>query len=163
MKKIIVLVIALSLFLFSGCGDSSLLYKDGTYIIKRSENGVSVEIVASYVPSVHEVAKEYIDVTTMPYLTILKHKDGKLTVSSYNYDRDAKKNFKLWTLDTSNNITFNSITVVDDNGDVSVENVILSQEDYQYIGEYYSHGYFEFNNTGKVEHITFYGETVIQG
>ena len=38
----------------------------------------------------------------------------------------------------------------------------LVEEDYQYIGEYYTGGYLEVSEEGTVKSIVFYGELIIQ-
>ena len=164
MKKLFALVLALTLVLFVGCTDENLLYQDNCYLVEKGENGVSVsvEVIASCIPSVYDAVKEEIDVTNMPCLAILNYKDGILTVSSFNYDGDAKDEFKLWKLDADDNITFKSISVTDTNGDISIENTVLPKEEYKYIGEHYTYGYFRFNDIGKVTKVIFYGENIIE-
>lgn len=161
--RIISLVSTLILIaLIIGCGDSNVLFKDNTYVIEKEENDVSVQVVNSYVPSVHNIAKEYID-THNPCLYILEYNKNKLTVSSYNYDGDSEANFKLWKLDCVDHIIFKSVTIFDDNGDVTVENIEIPIEEYKYIGEYYTVGYVEFDTSGEVSSVTFYGETITEG
>lgn len=165
MKKLITLIIALMLFLLSGCGDDTLLYQDSTYVIRKGENGaeVGIEVVSSSVPSVYDEVKDEININTMPCLTIIKYQDGIITVSSFNYDGDAKDEFELWELECADDISFKSITVTDSNGDVLVENVVLPKKEEKYIGEYYTYGFFEFDNNAKVSKVIFYGENIIEG
>lgn len=161
MKKTIVFIFVGLLILLVGCGNN-VLFKDDTYVITNGKNDVNIEIVTSYTPKVHDAAKKYIDDVSLPCLSILKYENDVLTVSSHDYDGDAKDDFKLWKLSCADNITFNCITVVDDKGDVTVDNIVIPKEEYKYIGEYYTGGYVEFNTNGEVSCVSFYGDTVIQ-
>lgn len=163
MKKLIVFVLVSLSLLLIGCEDKNVLYKDDTYVITKTETSVDVQIVGSYAPVVHDAAKEYINDTQLPCLYVLSYEDNVLTVTSHDYDGDAKRDFKQWKLSASKDIAFSYVSVVDDNGNVTIDNAQIPKEDYKYIGEYYTGGYFEFNNTGEVTKIIFYGDTIIQG
>ena len=165
MKKFFVFLFTLVFVLLVGCGDDNLLYQDSVYTITKGENGanVSIEATASNITSVYDEAKSEIDTKTMPCLSILKYSDNTLTVSAFNYDGDAKDEFELWELSCADNVIFKSITVINDNGNVSVENVVLPEEQEKYIGEYYTYGFFEFDNNAKVSKVIFYGENIIEG
>ena len=144
---------------------AEILFLDKTYLIINVWDKIyTYANQKAEVPVMHEeVTKHQESTEQFACLAILEYKDNAITVASHYYDGDAKKDFKLWQLDASENITFNSVTVIDNNGAVSVENKELTQEDYQYIGEYYTHGFIEFDEEGKVHHVTIYGETTIYG
>ena len=144
---------------------AEILFLDNSYLIINLWDKIyTYANQEAYVPVMHEEVTKHQDSTEQfACLAILDYKDNAITVASHYYDGDAKKDFKLWKLDTDENITVNSITVIDNKGSVSVENITLKQEDYQYIGEYYTHGFIEFDDGGKVKHITIYGETTIYG
>lgn len=163
MKKIIIFFFVFGLILLAGCSNKNVLFKDDIYTITKGENGVEVSIrEEAVVPTVHDVAKEYIDDRALPCLAVLSYEDNLLTVASYDYDGDAKDDFKLWKLTTTDNATFNSIMVIDKKGRASLTVEDIPPEAEKYIGDYYTCGYFEFNPNGEVTHVTFYGDTVIQ-
>ncbi len=155
------LICALTLTLI-GCGNKNILFKDDTYTITKTDKQVVIAVNdGASAPSVHNAAKEYID-TACPCLYVLDYSGATLTVSSHDYDGDAKDNYTTWELCAADGIIFNMISVVDDKGIVTVDSVTIPQEEHQYVGEYYTGGFFEFNALGEVSCITFYGETVIQ-
>lgn len=162
MKKVIVFIMVCAFLFLVGCGNKNVLFKDDVYTITRGDQGVTVSVTkGAVVPNLHNAAKEYID-TDLPCLSILEYENNVLTVSSHDYDGDAKDDFKLWKLNCTDNITFKCITVVDDKGDVTVDNIAIPAEEYQYIGEYYTGGYVELNTNGEVSCVSFYGDTIIQ-
>ena len=114
-------------------------------------------------PTVHTEAKENVDSTqSFACLSVFGYADGKITASSHDYDGDAADNFEKWQLNAASEISFDSVSVVDDNGMVIVDEIALPESEYQYIGDYYTCGFFEFNENGQVSHVTFYGETIIE-
>lgn len=144
---------------------AKILFLDELYLVIDIWDSVYVyENQNGYIPAVHEeVRDEVLGEITKPCFSVLEYKDNKLLVSSYDYDGDTPDLFEKWELGAEDDISFKTVTVVDDNGSVSVERAVLNAEDYQYIGEYYTCGYFEFDQNGNVTAITFYGDTVIQG
>ena len=162
MKKLLLLALVFALLLVCGCGNKNVLFKDDIYTITLGEEKVEVAVSEGAVtPPVHTAAKEYID-DSLPCLYVLSFEDRVLTVSSYDYDGDAKEDFKLWKLKCADNATFNSIMVIEKKGKASVTPEDIPPEAEKYIGDYYTGGYFEFNDEGLVSHITFYGETIVQ-
>lgn len=162
MKKIIVFALVCALVLLSGCGDNAL-FKDKTYIIKEVDEQVTVSVrVGAKAPKVHESVKEHINTQTMPCLTILKYENDTLTVSSHNYDGDAKKKFKTATFAAAKDIVFETLTVVEDKGEVTSDFSAVPKEAYQFIGEFYTYGYCDINASGEITHVIFYGETIIE-
>ena len=160
--RIISLMLAVSLaVLLVGCTDQNVLYKDKIYTITKGEEKVTVSVnEGAKAPSVHEAGRQYIDIM-QPYLYVLNFQDGILTVSSHDYDADAKDNFKLWELQAAKDISFNSIIVFDKNGKVTVSDDELTEKDEYLLGDFYNCGYLEFNASGEVSHITFYGEIIV--
>ena len=143
-----------------------ILYLDKTYlVIDLWSKILCYENLNAYHSTVYKEAINEVnpEELTHPYLMILGYKDGKLTVSDYNYDGDAKADFKTWELKASENIIFKSVDVKDDNGKVTVEAFELKEDDIQYVGEYYTIGYFDINRDGEVQSVVFYGELIIQG
>ncbi len=142
-----------------------ILYLDKAYlIIDLWSKVLCYENLNAYRPQIHGQASENMnpDDLTWPCLTALSYKDGKFTVSDYNYDGDAAASFKKWELEASEDITFKSVEVKDDKGNVTVNSATLSETDIQHIGEYFTVGYFDINRDGKVQAVTFYGELIIQ-
>ena len=95
-----------------------------------------------------------------PYLQILGFENGKLTVSSYDYDNDAAASFDTWTLSAQEGIVFSEVIVTVENGVETFEISQLTETDYEYIGEFYTTGYIEMNDEGEVESVIFYGEII---
>lgn len=163
MKKVIVFIMVCAFLFLVGCGNKNFLFKDDVYTITRGDQGVTVSVnKGAVVPNLHDAAKKYIDTDSLPCLAILNYKDNKLTVASHYYDGDSKDDFKLWKLTAADDIVFSMVSIVDDKGIVSIDNITIPRQEYQYIGEYYTGGYFDFDNSGKVTHVIIYGETVIQ-
>lgn len=162
MKTKITYIISLMLaVVLIGCIDQNLLYKDEIYTITGGEQGVTVSVnEGAKAPQVHEAGKQYVDIM-QPYLYVLSFQDGVLTVSSHDYDADAKDNFKLWELKAAKDISFNSVIVFDKGGKVTVSDDTLTEKDEHLLGDFYNCGYLEFNAGGEVSHITFYGEIVV--
>lgn len=163
MKKLFCVVISLVLLMIIGCGaNKNILFKDEIYVITKVENGVKVELNSdAHIPTVHDAAIEYVN-TNAPFLRVLKYSDNYLTVTSYDYDGDTKQDFKTWEIAADKNVKFNSITVVDDKGEVTIDDILIPDEEYQYIGEFYTCGYVEFNDKCEITHVTFYGDIIIQ-
>lgn len=109
-----------------------------------------------------EVKKYVLDDFTKPFINVLKFEDGILTVTSHDYDGDTPDLFERWNLIVSDDVSFKEVSVTDNKGEVNAIRRVLTEEDYQYIGEYYTAGYFTFNEVGQVTDVVFYGETVIQ-
>lgn len=118
---------------------------------------------AAYLPEINEAVKQQttLEDTIKPCLSVLEFGGEELIVSSYEYDRDSAALFEEWTLKAAEDITFDSISVTIENNETKIDYYTLTKEDYQYVGEYYTGGYFYFNDAGEVEHITFYGELII--
>lgn len=118
---------------------------------------------AEYIPEVHNIALETIgtESITKPLLHVLELNDGTLTVSSHDYDGDSKDLFTTWQLPVADNATYKLVTVNVINDKATMDVVDLTEEDTQYIGEYYTGGFFEFNDDGEVTHIDFYGLTEV--
>ncbi len=144
---------------------AKVLFLDKNYLVIDIWDDVYVYAnQKGYVQTVHEGALDHVNTDeTFPCLAVLEYENNKFTVSSHNYDGDTPDLFERFELEAAEGVTFKSVSVTDDNGVVIVDDITLSESEYQYIGEYYSHGFFEFNENGQVTHITFYGEIVIQG
>ncbi|MBR5473307.1 MAG: hypothetical protein IKU82_04900 [Clostridia bacterium] len=113
--------------------------------------------------TVYDEVKQYVlDDFTKPFINVLKFEDGVLTVTSHDYDGDTPDLFEKWELTVADDVSFKEVSVTDNKGEVSAIRRVLTEEDYQYIGEYYTAGYFTFNEDGQVTDIVFYGELVIQ-
>lgn len=101
---------------------------------------------------------------TPALFTALGFKNGELKVAPFNYDGDARGMFKenIFTLKVAENATFKTIseTFVNDKRTERDEKV-LTEKDYEYFGEYYSHGYTLFNDNGEIQKIIFYGRTEV--
>lgn len=140
-----------------------ILYLDETFLIIDIWDSVYTYVNQNgSVPTIHDSFEQRDTLATQPYLYLLDLKDGLLTVSARNYDADAKDNFKLWEFKAAKDISFNSVTVYDKNGKVTVSDYELTEKDKQHLGDFYNCGYFEFNTKGEVSHITFYGEIITQ-
>lgn len=144
---------------------AKVLFLDKSYLVIDIWNDIYVyENENGYAQTVHEAALDHVNTEeTFPCLAVLEFEDNLFTVSSHDYDGDTPDLFERFELKAAEGITFNSVSVTDDNGMVIVDDVTLPEIEYQYIGEYYTHGFFEFNQEGEVTHITFYGELIIQG
>ncbi len=142
----------------------TILYADDLYLIVDLWNRCYVyENIDKERPTPHASALEYIGTESLskPCFAILGYEDGKLTISARNYDHDAASDFEIWTLPTSEEINFSSVSVYVENDIVDIQTSILTQDEYEQIGEGYTHGYVEMNNQGKVAKVVFYGETII--
>lgn len=97
-------------------------------------------------------------------LHVLGYDGESLKAAPYNYDGDAKNEFEKYITDipVSADIDFYDVTTVDENGEVTTEHSQLTTEDTEYIGEYFTSGYAHFNAEGTVDHMVFYGKTIIQ-
>ena len=142
-----------------------VLYVDEYFLILdlwtrvRSYENLNAERQHVYLEALEEVGNEYI---TKPFLYIKEYKDNKCTVTSFNYDGDAAADFTLWQLDAVEDVTFKIVTVKDDKGTVMVDSKVLSEEDISHIGEYYTAGFCEIDDEGKIKSVVFYGELIIQ-
>lgn len=156
------------LTLYDGDGktveDAKILFVDESYLVTHLWDDVYVyENKQGHVPTVYDEAKEYVlGKTTKPCLAVLKFEDGAITVASHDYDGDTPDLFKKWKMTAAKDISFRVVSVTDNKGDVKLQRSLLSEEDYGYIGEYYTSGYFEFDQNGQVKSVTFYGEQIIQ-
>lgn len=112
--------------------------------------------------SLRECAEEYVKEGALP-LTVLSFEKGKITLAPYNYDGDARDSFAdyIFTLDTTDDISFVSVSVKEERGEETMEVYELTKEDHQYVGEYYTGGFVEINGEGKVSSVVFYGELII--
>lgn len=144
--------------------EGKILFADNTYLIVDMWDRVYVyENRDGYLPEVNEIAAEEVGNAeiTKPCLTVLGYQNNELTVSSHNYDGDSKKLFKEWKLKASPDIKFKDVSVKVENDIPTMEVKTLTQEDRQYIGEYYTGGYLEIDREGIVQSIVFYGELII--
>lgn len=144
---------------------AKILFLDKYYLVIDVWDSVYLyENHNAVLPTAHEEVKDDVHgEITKVCLDVRDFSDGELTVTSYGYDGDTPDMFKKWKLKVSSDAVFKSVTVVDDNGNVQVENVTLTEDDYEFFGEYHTTGYFEINPQGEVTSIIFYGETVIYG
>lgn len=143
----------------------TILYVDDMYLVVDLWEGCYVyENVDIERPTPRNCALEYTGTEELskPCLSILDYNDGMLTVSSYNYDNDAADNFEIWTFPASETISFSTVTVTIENGNETLEHTVLTEDDYEYIGEFYTSGYLEINYDGQVESVVFYGELIIE-
>ncbi len=141
-----------------------VLYADDLYLIVDLWGQCYVyENIDKERPTPHISALEYTETNEMskPCLTVLGLEDSILTVSAYNYDRDAASNFEVWTLPVSEDFSCSTVSVTVENEESKVDVAQLTEADYEYIGDYYSYGYFEMNREGEVSSIVFYGELII--
>lgn len=141
----------------------TIQYVDDRYlIIDIWERCYVYENLDAERPTPRACALEYVGTEELskPYLHILAYENGKLTVSSYDYDTDAAADFDIWTLSTQNDIVFSVVSVTVENETETLEISQLTEEDYPYIGEYYTIGYVEMNDEGEVASIIFYGEII---
>lgn len=144
---------------------AKILFLDKSYLVLNVWGGVYTYANKKVtLPTVHKGATEHVNTKEiLACLSVFGYENGKITVSSHDYDGDTPDLFKKFELEAAEEITFNSVSVTDDNGMVIVDDVTLPESEFQYIGDYYNYGIFEFNQEGKVTRVTFYGETVIQG
>lgn len=159
-------IILLSSMLLCGCSKAKNIESDDCeFLINATWEGCYVyENVDIKRPTPRICALEYTGTEELskPCLSILDYNDGILTVSSYNYENDAAENFEIWTFPASENISFSTVTVTIENGNETLEHTVLSEDDYEYIGEFYTSGYLEINYDGQVESVVFYGEVIIE-
>ncbi len=96
-------------------------------------------------------------------LYILGYGENEITVAPIGYDGDAKKDFEPYirNIKLRDDAEFYSVTTVDDKGEVTTEHTKLSEEDENFIGEYYTGGFVNFDAEGNVKYIVFYGKTTI--
>ena len=142
----------------------TILYVDDWYfIVDLWERCYVYENTDKERPLPHSCALEYTQTEEMtkPLLYVLDYEDGMLTVSSHDYDGDAAADFDVWTLPISEDFSCSSVSVTIDQGNESVEVVTLTEDDFEYMGEYYTGGYVEMNRDGEVASIVFYGELII--
>lgn len=141
-----------------------ILFLDESYLVVELWDDVYVyENKQGHVPTVYEKAKKCVfDEATKPCLAVLKFEDNVLTIASHDYDGDTPDLFEKWELTASEDINFMVVSVTDNKGDVQVQCFIPNEEDCRYIGEYYTCGYFEFDENGQVKSVIFYGELIIQ-
>lgn len=145
--------------------EGKILYCDDTYLVINlwGRTYCYQNNDAKYIPEVHKIALETIGTEniTKPLLHVIDSNDGTLTVSSHNYDGDSKDLFTTWQLPIANDATYKLVTVNVVNDKATMDVVDLTKKDTQYIGEYYTGGFFEFNDAGEVTHIDFYGLTEV--
>ena len=141
-----------------------VLFVDKMYlIISLWEKLYVYQNTKDYSPEYHEIAAAHINdkESVKPCLTVLGYENDTLTVSSYNYDGDSKKLFNVWKLKADPNITFKDVSIKVENDAPTITVKELKEEDYQYVGEYYTGGYLEIDQNGIVKSIVFYGELII--
>lgn len=143
---------------------SKVLFLDECYLVVDLWDDVYVyENQKGHKCTVYDEVKKYVlDDFTKPFINVLKFEDGILTVTSHDYDGDTPDLFERWNLIVSDDVSFKEVSVTDNKGEVNAIRRVLTEEDYQYIGEYYTAGYFTFNEDGQVADVVFYGELVIQ-
>ena len=97
-------------------------------------------------------------------LHVLDYDSEYLKAAPYNYDGDAREEFKEYIkeLTVSDDVEFYSVTSVDNKGELTTEHFKLSEEDIEFIGEYYTGGYAQFDMEGNIRYVVFYGKTVIR-
>ena len=145
--------------------EAKILFVDDFYLIVDMWGKVyTYENQKANLPQANEIAATEIGNAefTKPCLMVLGYENNELTVSSHNYDGDSKKLFKEWKLKAAPDIKFKDVSVKVENGVPTMVVKELVEEDYQYIGEYYTGGYFEISEEGTVKSIVFYGELIIQ-
>lgn len=113
-------------------------------------------------PTPKRCALEYIgtEEQSKPYIHILDYENGILTVSSYDYDNDSSENFDIWTLATSNDIVFSEVNITVENNIETLAVSQLTENDYKYIGDFYTTAYIQINHQGEIVSVIFYGETI---
>ncbi len=145
--------------------EGKILFCDDTYLVVNlwGDTYCYQNIDSDYIAEVHNIALKATgtEEITKPCLAVLGLEDGVLTVSSYNYDYDAKDSFKTWQLPIADDFKCTSVSVTVENDSADIDVVTLDEDDLQYIGEYYTYGYFDFNEEGQVTNIVFYGENII--
>lgn len=127
-----------------------IAFNGGAHTFKNTESDLNDDVLES--------ARGYVK-DDMLRLSVLGFENGKLTVATYNYDKDAHESFAdtVFELETDENIGFCSVTVTVENGEERLETHILSREEYESIGENYHSGYVEIGENGKVGSVIFYG------
>ncbi len=141
-----------------------ILFCDDMYLVIDLWSSVYVyENTAGFLPEVHAEAKDIIedDGSTKPYLAVLDYEDKALTLSSYDYDGDAKDEYNVWDLPAADDVEFKSVSVMVKNDVAETDVKILSSEDIKDIGDFYTCGYVNINSDGLVEEVIFYGETIV--
>ena len=145
--------------------EGKVLFCDDTYLVVNLWGNTYCyeNLDAKYFPEVHSSAIDVVGTEniTKPLLYVVESNEDVLTVSSYEYDGDAKDMFQTWQIPIASDAAYKSVTVNVVNDVASLEVFDLTEEDIQYIGEYYTCGYFEFNESGEVSNIIFYGETIV--
>ena len=145
--------------------EGTILFCDDTYLVVNlwGDTYCYQNNDAEYIPEVHSSALDVCgtDEVTKPLLYVVESQDGVLTVSSHDYDGDSKDLFTTWQIPVASDATYKSVTVNVINDKATLEVIDLTDEDAQYIGEYYTGGFFEFNEAGEVTNIIFYGETIV--
>ena len=145
--------------------EGKVLFCDDTYLVVNlwDDTYCYQNLNTEYLPEVHEIALEVVgtEKITKPLLYVVEASEGTLTVSSHYYDGDSKDLFTTWQLPVADGATYKSVTVNVVNDVATLDVIDLTDEDIQYIGEYYTGGYFEFNEAGEVTNIIFYGETTV--
>ena len=145
--------------------EGKVLFCDDTYLVVNlwGHTYCYQNNNAEYIPEVHDIALDTVGTEniTKPLLYIVELNNGTLTVASYEYDGDSKDLFTTWQLKVAENITYNCVSINVVNDIATMEVLDLTAEDTQHIGEYYTGGFFEFNDDGQVTHITFYGLTEV--
>ncbi len=146
--------------------EGTILFCDDTYLVVNlwGRTYCYQNLDAEYIPEAHSSALEVCgtDKITKPLLTVLGLEDNILSVTSHDYDGDAKDMFATWEVPVADDVEYKSVSVKVENDVASVETVELTDDDIEYIGEYYTGGFFEFNDEGQVTSVIFYGELIIQ-
>ena len=145
--------------------EGKVLFCDDTYLVVNlwGDTYCYQNNDAEYLPEVHKLALDVVGTEniTKPLLFVVESGEGVLTVSSHEYDGDSKDLFTTWQIPVASDATYKSVTVNVINDKATLEVIDLTDEDAQYIGEYYTGGFFEFNEAGEVTNIIFYGETIV--
>ena len=132
-----------------------LKFPEYTRVFKNEEN----KIQENFDETTVGLEKE-----TSVLLAVLEFKNNEIKVAPLNYDGDTKEMFEenIFSIKAAENATFENVTEKFVNGKRTERTQEdLNEKDYQYFGEYYTHGYTVFNDEGLIEKIIFYGLTEI--
>ncbi|MBR4881498.1 MAG: hypothetical protein IKU19_06155, partial [Clostridia bacterium] len=96
-------------------------------------------------------------------LYVLDYDGNELTLAPIGYDGDAKAEFEEYIrkIKVSDDVEFYSVSTVD-NGVITTEHFKLEETDEEFIGEYYTGGFVNFDVDGDIKYVVFYGKTTIQ-
>jgi len=97
------------------------------------------------------------------YTCILGYGDDKLKIAPYGYDGDARGEFEEYITDiaVTDDVKFCNTETVVENGNAETNTEELSQEDYEYIGEFFTGAFIHLNEDGIIDNVNFYGKTEV--